>query len=57
LPTRRYITERQLRDTYQVSARTVHRYINQGLIKGYRVGPKMVRFDADEVEAALVRDR
>lgn len=51
---RAYITERQLRDKYQLSHRTVHRYMQDGLLKAYRVGPKMIRFDADEVERALV---
>ena len=56
-PPRTFITERQLREIYQLSQRTVHRYMNQGLLKAYRVGPKMLRFDAAEVERALVGDR
>lgn len=58
IPTRRqFITVRQVCDKHQISRRTVYRYIQQGLLNPYRVGPKLIRFDADEVERALVGDR
>lgn len=34
--------------------RDVHRYVAQGRLRAYRVGPKLVRFDADEVKRALI---
>lgn len=40
-------------DRYLVSSRTVRRYVSQGLLTGYRVGPRMVRLDPDEVDRVL----
>jgi excisionase family DNA binding protein len=34
-----------------VSPRTVRRWIAQGLLTGYRVGPRLVKVDLDEVDA------
>jgi excisionase family DNA binding protein len=54
---RRYIKDHQIAQTYNISLRTVHRYLAAGVLKAYRVGPKMIRFDADEVERALIGKR
>lgn len=35
--------------------RTIRRYIAQGLIRGYRVGPRLVKVDLDEIDRVLVR--
>jgi excisionase family DNA binding protein len=40
-----------------VHERTIYRYLSEGRLKGHRVGPKLIRFNADEVERALVGDR
>jgi len=40
-------------EQYGVSERTLRRYIAQGKITGYRLGPRMIRVDLDEVEALL----
>ncbi|HEY1440989.1 MAG TPA: excisionase family DNA-binding protein [Mycobacterium sp.] len=40
-----------------MSERTVHRYVAQGRLRAYRVGPKLVRFDADEVKRLFVMKR
>jgi excisionase family DNA binding protein len=56
-PTRTLITERQLCEHYQLSHRTVNRYVKEGRLKAYRLGPKLVRFDAAEVERALIGTR
>jgi excisionase family DNA binding protein len=40
---------------YDVSERTVRRWIASGLITGYRVGPTLIRLDPGEVDAALSR--
>jgi excisionase family DNA binding protein len=34
-----------------VSEDSIRRYISRGLLTGYRVGPKLLRVDPDEVEA------
>ena len=33
--------------------RTIRRYIAAGRLTGYRVGPRMIRVDLDELEAML----
>jgi excisionase family DNA binding protein len=40
-------------EQYGVSERTLRRYIAQGKITGYRLGPRMIRVDLDEVEQLL----
>jgi excisionase family DNA binding protein len=40
-------------EQYGVSEQTLRRYIAQGKITGYRLGPRMIRVDLDEVEALL----
>lgn len=54
---RQFVTVRQVCEDHQISERTVYRYIQQGKLKPYRVGPKMIRFDVDEVECALIGQR
>ena len=51
------ITVRQIEDRWGISQRTIYRYIQQGRLKPFRVGPRLIRFDADEVEQALVGER
>lgn len=34
---------------------TIRRYISQGLLTGYRMGPRLIRVDLDEVGAVLLR--
>mgnify|MGYP001002311655 CR=1 FL=1 len=51
------LSVQQVAKKYGMSERTVHKYIFDGLLDAYRVGPKLVRLDADEVEAALVKPR
>lgn len=33
-----------------VSTRTLRRYISSGLLTGYRIGPRILRVDLDEVD-------
>jgi excisionase family DNA binding protein len=33
-----------------VSTRTIRRYIARGLLTGYRVGPRLVKIDLDEID-------
>lgn len=35
------------------SERSIRRLIDAGTITGYRIGPRMLRLDLDELEAAL----
>lgn len=42
-------------EMYSISHDTVQRYVRQGRLKGYRIGPRLVRFDPNEVAAALLK--
>lgn len=37
-------------DYYQVSTRTIRRYVAQGLLPAYRIGPRLVRIDLDDLD-------
>ena len=56
-PPKKYVSARQAADIVGVSTRTIHRYVNEGRLRAYRCGPKLIRFDAEEVERALIGDR
>ncbi len=47
------ITVADVVSDYGISERTCRRYIAEGRLVARRVGPRMIRLDADEVEAAL----
>jgi len=40
---------------YAVSQKTIRRLISSGQITGYRVGPRLIRIDLNEVDATLHR--
>ncbi len=45
-------------DTYAVSTRTVRRWISDGLVTGYHLGPNPhgpVRVDLDQIETVILR--
>jgi hypothetical protein len=37
----------------RLSVKTLRRYIAAGLITGYRVGPKLLQVDLDEIDAII----
>ena len=48
------ITIREAAETFAVSPKTIRRYIETGRITAYRLGPKMIRLDPDEVAEQLL---
>jgi|GEM_PF-1135218 len=52
---RTLVTKQEIADAYGVTPDTVDNWIAAGHIPAYRVGPRAVRLDPDEVAAALVR--
>ena len=40
---------------YGVTTRTIRRWIAAGILTGYRVGPTLIRLDAEEVQALARR--
>lgn len=47
------ITMQEAADTYGVSTRTIRRYIAAGTLTAYRVGPRMIRLDPEQVARQL----
>ena len=50
----KHITMQEAAETYGVSTKTIRRYISTGLLSAYRVGPRLIRLDAEQVHAQLV---
>lgn len=48
---RQLLTLAQAADALSLDEKTLRRYIAQGLLTGYRIGPRALRLDADEIEA------
>ncbi|WP_433174160.1 hypothetical protein [Actinoallomurus sp. CA-150999] len=38
-----------------LSTRTIRRYISQGLLTGYRAGPRLIKVDLNEVDEKILR--
>lgn len=49
-PSPRYVPLGEAADYAGFSTRTLRRYISQGLLIGYRVGPRHIRIDLNEVD-------
>lgn len=47
------LTIADLMRDHNVSRSTIYRRINDGTLKAYRLGPRVIRFDATEVAAAF----
>ena len=45
-----WVTIQQAADRYQVSTKTVRRYITRGLIEAERFGPRLIRVDLNSLE-------
>lgn len=50
-----FITVRQVCDRYGLSDTTVRRLIQSGDLPAYRLGPRLIKLDPAEVEAALLQ--
>jgi excisionase family DNA binding protein len=53
LPTRQMDSIAETAKMHGVSEKTIRRWIAQGLIHGFRMGPRLIRVDRAEVEAML----
>ncbi|WP_094295458.1 helix-turn-helix domain-containing protein [Mycobacterium neumannii] len=51
-PRRKNLTSAEAADYLNVSMRTLRNWLEQGIITGHRLGPHLLRFDADELDAA-----
>jgi excisionase family DNA binding protein len=50
---RRYISIRTAAEHLGVTTRTIRQMISDGRLTGYRNGPKLVRLDANELDASM----
>jgi excisionase family DNA binding protein len=46
----------QVAEQYELSTRTVRRYIAEGRLTAYRIGPRVIRLDAEQVHRQLDGD-
>jgi excisionase family DNA binding protein len=51
----RLLSIRKICDQYGLSDKTIRRRIADGTLVAYRCGPRLIKLDADQVEAALIR--
>lgn len=47
----------QVAEQLDLSTRTVHRYITAGRLRAYKVAPRVIRIDPDDVAAQLLNQR
>lgn len=52
-----YINKKQLAERLNLCPRSINRLMEKKLIPVYRVAGRIVRFDADEIDAALAKCR
>jgi excisionase family DNA binding protein len=52
---RKNLNAEQAADYLNISVRTLHNWLRQGIIEGHRIGPKFLRFDADDLDRARSR--
>lgn len=50
---RKYITLREAADYLGVTERCIRQMIADGRLTGYRAGPRLVRVDLNEIDAAM----
>jgi excisionase family DNA binding protein len=51
----RLVSIREISDDYGLSDKTIRRKIKSGELIAYRVGSRLLKLDAEQVEAALLR--
>jgi excisionase family DNA binding protein len=57
-PARRpkYASMKTAAETYDVDQATIKRWIARGMIRGYRMGERLIKVDLNEIDAKVVRD-
>jgi excisionase family DNA binding protein len=51
------ISMAEVADNYGISLTTIRRYIAAGKLTAYRIGPRMIRLDAAQVERELLQNQ
>lgn len=50
---RRWVTKEEVAEHLQISVRTVRRMVEDGQIRAYRCGPRLIRFDLAEIDESM----
>ena len=53
MPQKRLVSLAIAADYANVSQRTIRRYVASGLLRAYRVGPRLLKIDLDDLAALL----
>lgn len=54
-PARRWATLQEAEDYSGIQAWTLRRWISRGLLPGYRIGPRAIRVDLDDIDKMVHR--
>lgn len=52
---RKNLNSQEAADYLNISLRTLHNWLRDGTLEGHRCGPRLLRFDADELDKAVNR--
>lgn len=52
---RKNLNSAQAAEYLNISYRTLHKWLRDGIIQAHRAGPRLLRFDADELDEAVSR--
>jgi excisionase family DNA binding protein len=53
----RFLTAEEVAARLQVSPRTIYLWVDQGLLRAIRVGPRLIRFTEEGVDEFLARSQ
>lgn len=56
-PAKKLLTVAQVAEETNLSVRTVHRYIAAGRLRAYKIAPRVIRIDPDDVAEQLLGHR
>lgn len=52
---RKNLSAQEAADYLNISLRTLRNWLAAGIIDGHRIGPRLLRFDADDLDRAVSR--
>ncbi len=54
---KKLLTVRELAQRYQVSEKTIYKWVDRGIIESEPAGPKLIRFNLEKVEQRLLNQK
>ena len=52
---RKNLNSAEAAEYLNISLRTLHKWLREGRVQAHRAGPRLLRFDADELDQAVSR--